>query len=138
VQFAYGLQQFRTLPIEERPAAFVTPAGSEIKVLQRIAERNDKAMKAGTVRLYTPCLVSILTAAQAIHKKLEVELYQEAVLVETESDEERWALRLVQEAPSVVESLTQCRLLDFLVRLQPLQHDGICVRCSHLPSLEFR
>ena len=51
VQFDYGLQQYRQLPVAQRPAAFVTPAGNRIKVERKIVVKNDKVLKAGTVRI---------------------------------------------------------------------------------------
>ena len=49
VQFYYGLQQRRFLPLNIRPTVFVTPAGKEVKVSQKVAVKNDMRMTAGRV-----------------------------------------------------------------------------------------
>ncbi|KAJ7757666.1 exonuclease V, partial [Mycena metata] len=87
VQFDYGLRQKRSRRLADRPASFQGASGKEILVQQDVAARNDQTTKRG----------------QFIHKELERELRPEdleIVLIATE--EERWALRLINFLSSLV------------------------------------
>ncbi|KAF8079072.1 exonuclease V a 5' deoxyribonuclease-domain-containing protein [Lyophyllum atratum] len=95
VQFDYGLRQRRSRPIASRPASFVSARGKEIVVEKAVAANNDKRIKQG----------------QAIHKRLELEIRPEEVLVNVTSEEEQWALRLLNMVSSV-----QCILLEGFTR----------------------
>ncbi|KAH7923884.1 hypothetical protein BV22DRAFT_1130261 [Leucogyrophana mollusca] len=78
VQFDYGLRQRRHKPLEKRPSSFVSAAGKEIQVQQRVAEKNDRTLRRG----------------KSVHEKLEREIHPEQVAVTVTTDEERWGLRL--------------------------------------------
>ncbi|KAF8346993.1 exonuclease V a 5' deoxyribonuclease-domain-containing protein [Amanita rubescens] len=69
VQFDYGLRQGRSRPLEARPKSFVSASGKSISVEKKVAE--------------------------AVHKELELELGLKQVQVLTTSQEERWALRVL-------------------------------------------
>ncbi|KAF8226303.1 hypothetical protein L208DRAFT_1302667 [Tricholoma matsutake] len=119
VQFDYGLRQRRSRPIASRPTSFVSAQGKEISVNQSIVMKNDHITKQG----------------KAIHKKLEREIRFEELPVEITSDEERWALRLVNMLASL-----KCMMEDGLTREMPvfgvIQDQvvvGIIV-CIFLPS----
>ncbi|TFY53819.1 hypothetical protein EVG20_g9956 [Dentipellis fragilis] len=80
VQFDYGLRQGRSRKLADRPASFTSAKGKVINVVHHVAEMNDKTQKRGT----------------SVHKKLEKELRPVEVKVTTGTEEERWALRMVQ------------------------------------------
>ncbi|KAF8204228.1 exonuclease V a 5' deoxyribonuclease-domain-containing protein [Mycena galopus ATCC 62051] len=80
VQFDYGLRQKRSKKLENRPPSFRSESGKEILVQQDVAVRNDKTTKRG----------------QFIHKELELELRpDEEIPIVITTEEERWALRLI-------------------------------------------
>ncbi|EAU92574.2 hypothetical protein CC1G_06585 [Coprinopsis cinerea okayama7 len=79
VQYDYGLRQRRSRPIKDRPTSFKSATGKEIKVEAKVAEKNDVRTKQG----------------QAVHKELEREVKAEELKVDVTSEEERWALRLL-------------------------------------------
>lgn len=49
VQFDYGLRQWRSKPIEQRPKSFKTEKGKEIVVKKEVAERREKIVVSGQV-----------------------------------------------------------------------------------------
>ncbi|KAH9891706.1 exonuclease V [Cubamyces lactineus] len=79
VQFDYGLRQQRYKKLEDRPTAFVTAEGKTINVVQDVAAKNDRTV----------------TRGKSVHKVLEREMQPEQVAVEITTQEERWALRLI-------------------------------------------
>ncbi|KAI0053461.1 hypothetical protein FA95DRAFT_1674468 [Auriscalpium vulgare] len=79
VQFDYGLRQGRSRKLADRPASFVSGKGKVITVETEVAAANDKVIQRG----------------QMVHKVLERELKPETFPVTVRTDEERWALRLV-------------------------------------------
>ncbi|KAI0320074.1 exonuclease V [Amylostereum chailletii] len=95
VQFDYGLRQGRAGKLEDRPASFVTAQGKVIEVEKNTAVQNDKVTKSG----------------RSVHKKLEKQIRPEELVVETTTDEERWALRLVNMIASLdcLMNLGVCR-----------------------------
>ncbi|KAH8094725.1 exonuclease V a 5' deoxyribonuclease-domain-containing protein [Cristinia sonorae] len=95
VQFDYGLRQKRTKKLEDRPAEFKTATGKTIVVDQTVAVVNDRVAQRG----------------RSVHKVLERELHPEVVQVETTTEEERWALRLVNMIVSMQSLLNtgRCR-----------------------------
>ena len=103
VQFDYGLRQKRSRPLESRSASFVSADGKEILVDRAVSASNDKILKSG----------------QEIHRKLEKQIHPYEILVEVQSPEERWALRLV----------------DMLSRLECLLAQGYCVRAFFISSI---
>ncbi|TFK56874.1 hypothetical protein OE88DRAFT_1620030 [Heliocybe sulcata] len=90
VQFDYGLRQRRWQKIETRPTTFVSAHGREIKVNTDIAVKNDKVLKGG----------------QAVHKILERELKPVEFEVYVTTQEERWALRLINMLAAVESLMT--------------------------------
>ncbi|KAI0059507.1 hypothetical protein BV25DRAFT_1993601 [Artomyces pyxidatus] len=95
VQFDYGLRQGRSRKLADRPASFVSATGKTITVEKQVAASNDKILKRG----------------QSVHKALEREIRPDERLVDVTTDEERWALRLlnmIQCLESLVE-LGLCR-----------------------------
>ena len=54
VQFDYGLRGGRNLPVEQRPAVFMSRTGKSIAVRKEIAAENEAVMKKGTVGLLVP------------------------------------------------------------------------------------
>ncbi|KAF9015724.1 exonuclease V a 5' deoxyribonuclease-domain-containing protein [Cyathus striatus] len=79
VQFEYGLLGKRSRPLAQRPKSFISTSGKEIRVEQTTAVKNEQNTKQG----------------KAVHKKLEREIHPEEVKVTIATEEERWALRLV-------------------------------------------
>ncbi|KAK2461457.1 hypothetical protein APHAL10511_005920 [Amanita phalloides] len=79
VQFDYGLRQKRSRPLEKRPDSFVSVSGKAISVEKNVAAKNDAITKQG----------------QAVHKKLEQELGLKELQVSVTSQEERWALKIL-------------------------------------------
>ncbi|KAJ3789278.1 exonuclease V [Lentinula aff. detonsa] len=79
VQFDYGLRQQRHRKLQYRPASFVTEQGKEIIVDQGVAAKSDATKKTGSI----------------VHRKLEREIRPEEINVEIETEEERWALRII-------------------------------------------
>ncbi|KAG5715711.1 Defects in morphology protein 1 like protein [Termitomyces sp. T112] len=79
VQFDYGLRQRRHEPIASRPQSFVSAQGKEIFVAKEVAVKNDVRTKQG----------------KALHKVLERQVKAEELQVEVSSEEEQWALRLI-------------------------------------------
>ncbi|KAJ3988453.1 exonuclease V [Lentinula detonsa] len=79
VQFDYGLRQQRHRKLQYRPASFVTEQGKEIIVDQGVAAKSDATKNTGSI----------------VHRKLEREIRPEEIKVEIESEEERWALRII-------------------------------------------
>ncbi|KIY52012.1 hypothetical protein FISHEDRAFT_70246 [Fistulina hepatica ATCC 64428] len=77
-QFNYGLNQGRHLPLDKRPMKFLSNQGK-----------------------------SISAAPKAVHKKLEKELNLQKVYVQAHTEEERWALRML----NMIASL-RCLLTD--------------------------
>ncbi|KAJ6541679.1 exonuclease V [Mycena capillaripes] len=86
VQFDYGLRQKRFRKLEDRPPSFRAESGKEILVQQDVAAQNDKTTKRG----------------KFIHKELELELRPEEIDIVITSEEERWALRLINFLSSLV------------------------------------
>ncbi|KAJ3721826.1 exonuclease V [Lentinula raphanica] len=72
VQFDYGLRQQRHRKLQYRPPSFVTEHGKEIVVDQVIAAKSD-----------------------TVHKELEREIRPEEIKVKTQTEEERWGLRII-------------------------------------------
>ncbi|KAG5635655.1 hypothetical protein H0H81_010510 [Sphagnurus paluster] len=99
VQFDYGLRQRRSRPITTRPESFISAQGKEICVEKAVAERNDAITKQG----------------RAIHKHLELEVRAEQLPVDISSDEEHWALRLLNMLASL-----RCILLEGYTREMPV------------------
>ena len=94
VQFDYGLRQRRFLPVKERPKTFTTEKGKEIQVSTKVAEKNDKVTRGGRVRTFMyRSITSSWGVRQAIHKKLEKEIYKVEIVVPVQTLEESWALR---------------------------------------------
>lgn len=91
VQFDYGLQQKRSRRLADRPASFTLDSGKQIVVQQDVAARNDKTTKRG----------------RFIHKELELELQHEEIKIGISSEEERWALRLLNFLSSLVSLITE-------------------------------
>ncbi|KAJ3973934.1 exonuclease V [Lentinula raphanica] len=79
VQFDYGLRQQRHRKLQYRPPSFVTEHGKEIVVDQVIAAKSDVIKKKGTT----------------VHKELEREIRPEEIKVKTQTEEERWGLRII-------------------------------------------
>ncbi|KAL4264143.1 EXO5 family protein [Pleurotus pulmonarius] len=79
LQFDYGLRQKRFLKPQHRPKSFVSGSGKEIVVQQAIAQENFQVQKKG----------------HSVHKALEREVKPEAIPIRVRTEEERWALRLV-------------------------------------------
>ncbi|KAJ8518764.1 hypothetical protein ONZ45_g4210 [Pleurotus djamor] len=79
VQFNYGLQQRRHLRPENRPKTFTTDSGKVITVKQETVQEN----------------FQITSKGKAVHKALEREVKPDMVVVTPTTDEERWALRLI-------------------------------------------
>ncbi|KAJ4002253.1 exonuclease V [Lentinula boryana] len=79
VQFDYGLRQQRHRKLQYRPASFVTEQGKEIIVDQGVAAKSDATKKTGSI----------------VHRELEQEIRPEEIKVEIETEEERWALRII-------------------------------------------
>ncbi|KAF9502255.1 hypothetical protein BDN71DRAFT_1437784 [Pleurotus eryngii] len=79
LQFDYGLRQKRFLKPQHRPKSFVSGSGKEIVVQQAIAQENFQVQKKG----------------HSVHKALEREVKPEAIPISVRTEEERWALRLV-------------------------------------------
>ncbi|KDQ31203.1 hypothetical protein PLEOSDRAFT_1063116 [Pleurotus ostreatus PC15] len=79
LQFDYGLRQKRFLKPQHRPKSFVSGSGKEIMVQQAIAQENFQVQKKG----------------HSVHKALEREVKPEAIPIRVRTEEERWALRLV-------------------------------------------
>ncbi|KDQ63099.1 hypothetical protein JAAARDRAFT_75646 [Jaapia argillacea MUCL 33604] len=79
VQFDYGLRQKRFKKLEDRPTSFVSAQGRQISVDKKVAQQNDKVLQRG----------------QSVHKQLEQQIRPVEVTVPTKTEEERWALRLV-------------------------------------------
>ncbi|THH08483.1 hypothetical protein EW145_g2681 [Phellinidium pouzarii] len=94
LQFEYGLRQLRNKAVHLRPRSFVTEKGKEIQVNSVLATQNDAITAEGT----------------KVHKVLEKQIHKEQVAIKVKSQEEFWALRL----------------LDFLSRLKILKELGIC------------
>ncbi|KAF7302809.1 hypothetical protein MKEN_01242800 [Mycena kentingensis (nom. inval.)] len=94
VQFEYGLQQRRSSRLADRPRSFRSErTGKEIVVQQDVAARNDKTTKRG----------------RFIHKELERELKPEDIRVLITSEEERWAIRLINFVSSLLSlGLEEC------------------------------
>ncbi|EPQ60234.1 hypothetical protein GLOTRDRAFT_30296 [Gloeophyllum trabeum ATCC 11539] len=90
VQFDYGLRQRRSFKLESRPTTFVSAHGREIKVNPDVARKNDKVLKAG----------------QSVHKVLEREVKPAEVEIYITTEEERWALRLVNMLAAVGSLMT--------------------------------
>ncbi|KAJ7058268.1 exonuclease V [Mycena amicta] len=90
VQFDYGLQQRRSRRLVDRPRSFRSEhTGKEIVVQQDVAARNDKTTKRG----------------RFIHKELELELIKpdaEEIQLTITSEEEYWALRILNSLSSLV------------------------------------
>ncbi|KNZ76384.1 Defects in morphology protein 1 like protein [Termitomyces sp. J132] len=84
VQFDYGLRQRRHEPIASRPQSFVSAQGKEIFVAKEVAVKND-----------------------ALHKVLERQVKAEELQVEVSSEEEQWALRLINMLNSLDGLLLQ-------------------------------
>ncbi|KAJ7157288.1 exonuclease V [Mycena filopes] len=92
VQFDYGLRQKRSRRLVDRPPSFRGATGKEIFVQQEVAARNDQTTKRG----------------QFIHKELELELRPEDIeVVLTATEEERWALRLLNFLSSLVSLVVE-------------------------------
>ncbi|KAF7981088.1 hypothetical protein HWV62_34783 [Athelia sp. TMB] len=79
VQYDYGLRQMRFKKLEHRPSSFTTSEGKNITVKKQVAAKNDVRLKHG----------------QSVHKVLEKEIRPVEIQVEIATEEERWALRLV-------------------------------------------
>ncbi|CAK5265654.1 unnamed protein product [Mycena citricolor] len=90
VQYDYGLRQRRSAKLEKRPASFKTEKGKEITVRKDVAARNDRTTKRG----------------QVIHKELERQVKPVEIEVLIASDEERWALRIL----NLLQSLSILKL----------------------------
>ncbi|KAJ7762318.1 exonuclease V [Mycena maculata] len=88
VQFDYGLRQKVWLKLADRPASFQGVSGKEIVVQQDVAAKNDKTTKRG----------------RFIHKELELELIkpEEIIQIIVNTQEEQWALRLLNFLSSLV------------------------------------
>ncbi|KAI0657362.1 exonuclease V [Cubamyces menziesii] len=95
VQFDYGLRQQRHKKLEDRPATFVTAEGKTIDVVQDVAAKNNRTVSRG----------------KSVHKVLEREAQPEQVAVEITTQEERWALRLINmlAALQTLTELGYCR-----------------------------
>ncbi|THH20496.1 hypothetical protein EW146_g870 [Bondarzewia mesenterica] len=85
LQFDYGLRQGRWRNLADRKPSFVSAEGKTIVVEQKVAAVMDKVKKRGT----------------AVHKKLEKEVRPVEVKVEAATEEERWALRII----NLIESM---------------------------------
>ncbi|KAK7058517.1 hypothetical protein VNI00_002151 [Paramarasmius palmivorus] len=78
-QFDYGLRQKRHRKLEHRPASFVTKKGKEIVVQKEVAIKREVTLEKG----------------KSVHKQLEQEIRPEKVVVDVTTQEETWALRLI-------------------------------------------
>ncbi|KAF5385244.1 hypothetical protein D9615_001136 [Tricholomella constricta] len=99
VQVDYGLRQRRSRPVAMRPASFVSAQGKEIFVEKAVAEQNEQITKQG----------------RAVHKHLEHEIRPKELQVDVTSEEERWALRLVNMLASL-----DCIVLEGFTREMPV------------------
>ncbi|KAF9469771.1 exonuclease V [Collybia nuda] len=99
VQFDYGLRQKRSRPIASRPKTFRSAQGKEISVKESVALKNDETTKQG----------------KAIHKELEREIRLEELQVDISSNEERWALRLVNMLVCLKILLTEGKIREMPV-----------------------
>ncbi|KAG6842379.1 hypothetical protein C0991_007509 [Blastosporella zonata] len=99
VQYDYGLRQRRSMPIASRPTSFISAQGKEISVAKEVAAANDVVTKQGT----------------ALHKVLERLVKPEELRVDISSEEEQWALRLVNMLTSL-----QCIALEGYTRELPV------------------
>ncbi|KAI1793058.1 exonuclease V [Ganoderma leucocontextum] len=95
VQFDYGLRQKRHKKLADRPTSFVTAEGKTITVARQVAAANNRTV----------------TRGRSVHKVLEREIQPEAVQVKIMTNEERWALRLVNMLTSLhtMMGLGRCR-----------------------------
>ncbi|CCL98155.1 uncharacterized protein FIBRA_00149 [Fibroporia radiculosa] len=95
VQFDYGLRQKRHQEPDQRPQSFVTAEGKTITVDKRVMANNHR----------------FVTRGRSVHKALEREVKPEEVQVEIITQEERWALRLVNMLASLdaLIALGYCR-----------------------------
>ncbi|KAF5368532.1 hypothetical protein D9758_002158 [Tetrapyrgos nigripes] len=78
-QFDYGLRQKRSRKLEYRPDSFTSESGKKIVVDNQVAIVNDQITKSG----------------KSVHKKLEQDIRPEEVTIDITTDEERWALRVL-------------------------------------------
>jgi len=90
VQFDYGLRQKRFKKLEERPASFTSAEGKKIFVEKKVAAQNDRSVQRG----------------KSVHKQLEKEIRPVEVHVDIVTEEERWALRLVNLLSGIHSLLT--------------------------------
>ncbi|KAL0951665.1 hypothetical protein HGRIS_008344 [Hohenbuehelia grisea] len=79
LQFDYGLRQKRSWRPERRPSSFTTAEGKTITVEKAVAEQNFETTSRG----------------KSVHKALEREVKPVTTYVPVKTEEERWALRLV-------------------------------------------
>ncbi|TBU36401.1 exonuclease V a 5' deoxyribonuclease-domain-containing protein [Dichomitus squalens] len=95
VQFDYGLRQRRNRKLSDRPASFTTAEGKTITVAHQVAVANNLTV----------------TRGRSVHKVLEREIQQEPVQIEIKTNEERWALRIVNMLTAVqtLMGLGKCR-----------------------------
>ncbi|KAH7105028.1 exonuclease V a 5' deoxyribonuclease-domain-containing protein [Auriculariales sp. MPI-PUGE-AT-0066] len=94
LQVDYGVRGKRYLPVAERPRSFTSREGKTITVQHEVANENSKRLDQGSV----------------VHKKLERELKPVEVIVRTTTNEEKWAVRL----------------MNLIVCLRALQTLGAC------------
>ncbi|EGN96230.1 hypothetical protein SERLA73DRAFT_76210 [Serpula lacrymans var. lacrymans S7.3] len=78
VQFDYGLRQMRDKRLEQRPKSFTTGSGKVITVKDNVAAQNDR----------------IITRGKSVHSQLEREVHPVIMKIITQTEEERWGLRL--------------------------------------------
>ncbi|KAI0335835.1 hypothetical protein GY45DRAFT_1316576 [Cubamyces sp. BRFM 1775] len=122
VQFDYGLRQQRYRRLEDRPTTFVTAEGKTINVVQDVAAKNDRTVARG----------------KSVHKVLEREVQPEQVAVEITTQEERWALRLInmQAALQTLAELGYCREMPVFGMVHGQVVTGIIDEIARRPMSE--
>ncbi|EKM61528.1 uncharacterized protein PHACADRAFT_248200 [Phanerochaete carnosa HHB-10118-sp] len=122
VQFEYGLLQKRSRKLDQRPASFATTTGKVIYVDQQAAKTMDKIAKRGA----------------SVHKALEREIHPEKIPIEVKTEEERWALRILQMIESVQSliEIGKCREMPVFGILQGQVVVGIIDEIQRRPFKE--
>ncbi|KIP10160.1 hypothetical protein PHLGIDRAFT_115786 [Phlebiopsis gigantea 11061_1 CR5-6] len=120
VQWEYSLLGKRHRKIEERPESFVSTAGKVIHVDQAAAATLDKTSKEGT----------------KVHKALEREIHPKKVKVAVATEEENWALRILQMVDCIQSLITlgRCREMPVFGILQGQAVVGIIDEIRREPA----
>ncbi|KAJ3527690.1 hypothetical protein NM688_g8096 [Phlebia brevispora] len=113
VQFDYGLRQGRSRKLEDRPSKFVTAEGTLITVNNAVAVVNDR----------------IATRGKTVHRALEREVHPEELIVEVETPQDRWGLKLVARCFSDnrwLKEILDYRLVQMINSIYSIIDQDLC------------